>query len=156
MTIPNEDRSEVLVRFHRRSLAGLMVLTLVLGALGLALALSPAGAVRQPASLLWWLLPVVIAFFSRLLTSMGGPRIDPQSPEVKAVIQDEWRHNNMLRAARAALIVVLVGQWPLGLVLGFLTSPQLTPVRVASAMAAATIMLGIVTTITLFLYFDRE
>jgi len=156
MVSPTEDRSEVLVRFHRRSLAGLMVITLVLGALGLALALSPPGAVRQPSNLLWWLLPLVIAAFSRLLTSMGGRHIDPQSPELKAAIQDEWRRNNMLRAARAALIVVLVGQWPLGLSLGFLTSPQLTPVRVASAMAAATIMLGIVTTITFFLYLDRE
>ena len=154
----SEDRSEIFVRFHRRSLIGLLVITLVLGAVGLALALSPAGAVAPLGTVLPWMLPLLIIIFSRLILVMtvDGRRIDPKSPELQVAIADEGRRNNMLRAARIALIVVLVAQWPLGLAFGFLTVPHLDPVHVASAMAVSTMVLGIATTIILFLYFDRE
>jgi hypothetical protein len=102
------------------------------------------------------MLPFLIVGFSRLLMTVDGKRIDPQSPEVKAAIHDEWRRTNMLRAARLALIVVLLGQCPLALAFAFLMPTQLQPARIVSAMAASTIVLGIVTTITLFLYFDGE
>jgi len=156
MTAPTEDRSEIFVRFHRRNLIGLMVITLALGAVALALALYPAGMVSQQAQFFSWMLPLLIVIFSRLVMTVGGRRIDPQSPELKAAVNDEWRRTNMLRAARTALIVVLVAQWPLGLAFGYLTDPHLTALRIASAMAASTMVLGIVATIILFLYFDRE
>src|SRR5437016_1759801 len=118
-----EDRSEIFVRFHRRNLIGVMVIALVLGGISLTLALSPK-AVGLPGNLPVWMLPILIVGFSRLLMTVDGRRIDPQSPGVKAAIQDEWRRTNMLRAARFALIVVLLGQCPLGLAFAFLTGPQ--------------------------------
>jgi hypothetical protein len=151
-----QDRSEVFVRFHRRNLIAVLVITLVLGAVGLALALSPPGAAGDLRNLPLWMLPILIFIFSRLLMMVGGRRIDPRSPEVQAAIQDEWRRTNMFRAARVALIVVLIGQCPLGLAFAFLTQARLDPAHVAGGMAASTIVLGIVTTIILFLYFDRE
>jgi hypothetical protein len=86
--------------------------------------------------------------------SLRRRRWAPDAPEVKAAMQDEWRRTNMDRASRTALIVVLIAQWPLGIVFGFLA--QLPPPRAALAMAAATITLGLATLITLFLFFNRE
>lgn len=156
MTNPNEDRSELFVRFHRKSLFALMMIILVMGGTGLSLALWPALTVGKYANTQWWMLPVGIVIFISLFTFAGGRRFSPEAPEVLVATHDEGRRTNMLRAARAALIVVLVGQWPLGLALGFLTQPHLAAPRIAIAMAAATNMLGIVTTISFFLYFDRE
>jgi len=150
------ERSQLFDRVQRRSMVALAVITLILGGAGLTLALTPAGAVGNPANLQWWLLPVVIAALARLLSTAGGRHFAPDSPEVKTLLQDEWRRSNLLRASRTALVVVLIGQWPLGLALGFLTHPQLTPPRIASAMAAGTIMLGVVTLVSLFLYYNRE
>src|SRR5436305_7239526 len=107
----SEDRSEIFVRFHRRNLIGVMVIALVLGAISLELALSPKGAGGIPVPA--WMLPILIFGFARLLMTVDGRRINPQSPEVQAAIHDEWRRTNMFRAARIALIVVLLGQCPL-------------------------------------------
>src|SRR4051812_166895 len=118
MTNRSEDRSDLFVRFHRRSLIALMVITLLLGTIGLALALSPT---FMGSNFQWWLLPIVIAGFARLVMTMGGRPINTRSPELKVAVDDEWRRTNMFRAARGSLIVVLVAQWPLGLIFGFLT-----------------------------------
>ncbi|HSE47678.1 MAG TPA: hypothetical protein VLA96_00560 [Terriglobales bacterium] len=151
-----QDRSEAFERVQRRSMIAVVVITLTLGGIGLAMALSPQGAVGNSANLPWWLLPIIIATIARLLATSQGRHFTPDSPEVKVAMQDEWRNSNLMRAARGALIVVLIGQWPLGLIFGFLTRPGLTPPRIASAMAAATIMLGIVSLAALFFYYDRE
>jgi FtsH-binding integral membrane protein len=156
MTSTTHDPSELFERVQRRSMVALVVITLVLGGIGLALALSPQGAVRSTANLPWWLLPIILAALARLLATARGRHFAPDSPEVKAALQDEWRRTNLMRAAQGALIVVLIGQWPLGLIFGFLTHPQLTAPRIASAMAAATIMLGVLTLAGLFFYYDRE
>jgi len=131
----------------------LLVVVVVLGATALSLMLSPAGAVRSPANLVWWLLPVAIALLVAVPMSLRRRRWAPDAPEVKAAMHDEWRRTNRDRASRSALIVVLIAQWPLGLIFGFLTLPA---PRVAFAMAAATITLGLATWIMLFLNFDRE
>lgn len=156
MSSTTQNRLEAFERVQRRSMIALVVITLILGGVGLALALSPQGAVRNSANLPWWLLPIIIVALARLLTTSQGHRFAPDSPEVQAAMQDEWRRTNLMRAAQGALIVVLIGQWPLGMIFGFLTHPQLTAPRIASAMAASTIMLGVVTLAGLFFYHDRE
>jgi hypothetical protein len=149
-----KDRTELFLRFSRLSFVALLVLVVVLGATGLMLALSPVA--NWEAKLQWWLLPL-IAGFSFLFTNYARRHhLSADAPEVKVAMEDEWRRSNMLRAARIALVVALVGQWPLGLAIGFLTRPDLTPPRVAGAMAVSTIMLGMVTTIVVFLFLDRE
>lgn len=149
-----ENRTELFERFSRHSMVALLFLALVLGGAGLSVALSPPGAINP--NLPWWLLPIVLAMFVFLFAAVGRRRFRPNSPEVQTAMADEWRQMNLARAARVALLVVLIGQWPLALIMGFLTHPQLTPPRVAIAMAEATFTLGVATTVLLFLYFDRE
>lgn len=149
------NRSELFLRFSRRSMVVLLFIVIVLGAVALAMMLSPARAVGNPANLVSWLIPVAIVIIaSALQTTLRGQRWDPSSPEVQAIMQDEFRRANMARASRAAMIAMLIAQWPLALLLGFLT--QLPPPRIAMAMAASTMTLGLVTLISLFLFFDRE
>ena len=152
----SRDRSELLDRFQRRHMVALMFVALLLGGTGLGVALSPPGAVGDPVNLRWWLLPVAVATLVSIVASVRRSQYRSDSPEVKVAMQDEWRRTNLTRASRGALIAVLIGQWPLGLVFGFLTSSKLTPPRIAAAMAAGTIMLGIVTLVGLFLLYDRE
>jgi len=156
METTDTDRSRLFERVQRRSMIALGLIALILGGVGIAMALSPTGAVGSASNLQWWLLPIVIAALARVLSTAGGQHFGPESPEVKTAMQDEWRRTNLLRAARGSLLVVLIGQWPLGLVFGFLTPPGLTPPRIASGMAAATITLGVVTMVGLFLYYDRD
>lgn len=149
-----KDRTELFLRFSRVSFVALLVVVVVLGATGLLLALYPVGG--WEAKLPWWLLPL-IAGLSFLFTNYARRHhLSADAPEVKVAMEDEWRRSNMLRAARIALVVTLVAQWPLGLAIGFLTRPELSPPRIASAMAVSTIMLGMVTTIVVFLFLDRE
>ena len=148
------NRSEILLQYSRRSLVVLLFVVIFLGAVAFRLILSPApnGKVDQ---LLSWLTPIAIVMVTvALQASLRGQHWDPRSPEVKIVMQDEWRRANMARASRAALVAVLVVQWPLALTLGYLT--RLSPSRLAMTMAASTMTLGLVTLISLFLFFDRE
>lgn len=154
MEQPIKNRSEQALRFSRHYLIALLIVVVVLGATGLSLMLSPPGAVRNHENLVWWLTPVVLAVTVALLISLRRRRWPSDSPEVRAVAQDEWRRKNADRASRTALIVVLAAQWPLGLILGFLQ--RLPPARAAMAMATSTITIGLLTMIGLFLIFDRE
>ena len=67
---------------------------------------------------------------------------------------DEWRIQVMNRATRTALATVLIVQWPLSLLIGFMTG--VASPRAAMAMAAATTTIGLTTFITVFLLADRE
>lgn len=155
MTPPNENSVEVLQRFSRRSMVVLLFVVALLGGTGLALVLSPEGAVGRSANRAAWLIPVAIVItVTALQTTLRGRRWNPDSPEVRTIMQDEWRRTNMDRASRISLIVVLAAQWPLGISIGLLGN--LPALRTAMAMAAASITLGLVTVITLFLFFDRE
>ena len=156
MESATSDHSQLFERVQRRSMIAVGAIALILGGVGIALALSPAGALSRSANLPWWFLPIIIAALARVLSTANGRHFGPDSPEVKIALQDEWRRTNLLRAARGALLVVLIAQWPLGLIFGFLTHPGLTPPRIAGAMAAATVTLGVVTMVSLFLFYDRE
>ena len=148
------DRSELYFRFSRQQLWALLAVVVVLGLTALGLMLSPAGAVRNPANLVWWLTPVVLAGTIAIGTSLARRRWDPGSPEVKAADLDEWRRHNTDRASRVVLFVVLAGQWPLALLLGEFA--KLPPPRGTMVMATASLTLGLALWIVLFLFFDRD
>lgn len=151
----NEGSVDVLQRFSRRSMVALLFVVAALGGTGLALILSPEGAVGRSAARAAWLLPVAIVIVAAVVQgSLRGRRWKPDSPEVRVILEDELRRASMDRASRIALIVLVAAQWPLGLLIGFVSG--LPGHRTAMAMAAASITLGLLTLITLFLYFDRE
>lgn len=152
MTEPADDRTELFLRFSRQNMIASLVIVLVLGGSALSLMLAPTRAVwRSAAQASLITVPIVIAV--AVAMSLRRRRWASDAREVRLIMQDELRRTNMLRASRAALIVVLIAQWPLAMMLGFLTH---LPPRGAMAMAASTITLGLVTLITLFLFFDRE
>lgn len=153
MTEPTVDRSDLFLRFTRQNMIVLLVLVVLLGASGLSLMLAPTHAVWLSAARVS-LITVGIVIAVAVAMSLRRARWAPDAPEVRAVMQDEFRRTNMARASRVTLIVVLVAQWPLAMVLGSLT--HLGPPRGAMAMAASTIILGLATLITVFLFFDRE
>ena len=155
MRTANENLIENLERFSRRSMVSLLFVVAILGGTALALILSPAGAVGRSSARAGWLIPVAIVIaVAAAQSSLRGRRWNPDSPEVAAILQDEWRRTTMDRAFRFALIVVLGAQWPLGLLIGIVSG--LPAVRAAMAMAAASITLGLIALISLFLFFSRE
>jgi predicted signal transduction protein with EAL and GGDEF domain len=148
------DRSELFLRFSRQKLIALFAIVIVVGAVGLALLLTPIGPAWRSMSLTL-LVPVSIAVLAALWFSLRGRRWNPDSPEVKIATEDEWRRTNMDRATRAALIVALVAQYPLALMFGMFL-PDLAQPRPAFAMAFSTITLALAVQIGLFLSLDRE
>ncbi|HVQ54496.1 MAG TPA: hypothetical protein VMT25_04915 [Thermoanaerobaculia bacterium] len=155
MTALADNSSELLVRFSRRSMAAMLIIVPGFGAMALAMTLWPDGAASRFTAQAGWVYPIAIVLLAAFLrATLRGKSWDPRSPEAKAILNDELRQDSMNRSARAALIAVLVAQVPLALLLG--TLPQASPTRTALAMAEATITLGMVTFIALFLFLDRE
>jgi hypothetical protein len=151
----NENSLEIFERFSRRSMVTLLFVVAILGGTALALILSPAGAVGRSAARASWLIPVAIVIaVAAAQSSLKGRRWNAASPEVAAIMQDEWRRTNMDRASRFSLIVVLAAQWPLGILIGVMGG--VPSMRTAMAMAAASMTLGLMTLIALFLFFGRE
>ena len=155
MTALADNTSELLVRFSRRSMAAVLVIVAGLGAMALAMTLWPDAAASRFMAQAGWVYPIAIVVLGVFLrATLRGKSWDPRSPDTKAVLNDELRQDSMNRSARAALIAVLVAQIPLALLFGTLRQPSAT--RTALAMAEATITLGMVTFIALFLFLDRE
>ena len=151
----SDNTFEHLVRSSRLAMSTILVIVLVLGAGMLAMTFWPDGAAERFMAHASYLVPIAIVILGAALRgTLRGRRWDPRSPEVKAILNDELRQTSLNRASRAALIVVLAAQLPLGLLLGMLA--QLPAARTALAMAEATILLGMATVISLFLFFDRE
>lgn len=149
MNRPNETRSEKYLRFSRRSMTVLLLLVLAVGGVCVAMAFRPASPNWPQAMLPLWIVAVVLV--AGLQRTLGGDRWDPRTPEARAIVEDEWRRNNMDRARRVAFVVVLGAQLPLGLLLAVLE-----PLQAVMAMATATVTLGLATLLALFLYFDRD
>jgi len=147
-----DSRPERYLRFSHRSLVALFIITLVVGGLCLAMALRPGDTPRWMTSLVA-LLPIAIAIGVVTLqrTTLRGDRWDPKSPEVQAVLQDEWRRASMDRAIRVAFFVILIAQIPIGLLVAPLPS-----LRAVMAMATTTLTLGMATFLALFLFFSRQ
>lgn len=149
---PEETRAERYLRFSHGSMIASLVLVLALGGLCIAMAFRSDGGSWWMAQA-GWVLVVAISVGLVVLqkTTLRGERWNPAAPEARAILQDEWRRTNMDRAMRAALVVVLVAQLPLGLLLARLPS-----LHAVMAMAASTATLGLATLIALFLFFSRE
>jgi hypothetical protein len=150
--IPTHNQSELLLRASRRALFILLLMILALGATLLGRAVWPDSLLATWSARLPWLLPVLIVLLMiTMRLSTRGRAWDPKSPEVKRILQDEFRRTNFLRAQRGALIVVMALQLPLGLLFGHLPG-----MRAVMAMGVTTVTVGVAALIALFLFFDRE
>ena len=145
-------QSDLFLQFNRRKLALLLVIVLVVGAIGLALMLTPVGPVWRSVARAS-IVPVVVAIAVLVQLAIRSRRWAPSSPEVEVAMQDEWQKTNMARASRTAFVVLLVAQWPLAIIIGFLGFPA---PRGAMAMGMATVTLGLATQLGTFLFLDRE
>lgn len=146
------SQSDLFLQFNRRKLTLLLAIVLVVGAIGLALMLTPAGPAWRSVARAS-VVPVVVVIAVLVQLAIRSRRWAPKSPEVEVAMQDEWQRTNMNRASRTAFVVLLVAQWPLGITLGFLDVPA---PRGAMAMAMATVTLGLATQLAAFLFLDRE
>lgn len=149
------DQTEAFLRFSRRGLFVILLTFLVLGATALAIAVWPNSALAMWPHFTPWLFPVLMTIaFIALRAPLKGRWWKPGSPDVEAILQDEFRQANLARAQHGAFITVLVAQVPLGLLLANL--PDLAARRALVAMVGTTIALGMATLTGLFLIFDRE
>ncbi|HUP64340.1 MAG TPA: hypothetical protein VM557_03570 [Thermoanaerobaculia bacterium] len=153
MTDSTQHPAELFLRFSRRSVIALLATVILLGGAALSLMLSPSRAFFETASKVS-LVAVAVALLVTILVALHRRRWPASSPAVQVVMDDEMRRASVLRASRAALITVLLAQYPLVLLFGFFM--ELPAPRGAFAMGAATVTLGLITLLSLFLYFDRD
>lgn len=147
----HDSRQELYLRYSRRSMLLVLALVLVLGALSLVTALQPALGSAWAVRAGWALAVAIVLSIGFLQRTLRGGRWNPNAPEVRAIMHDEWRGAAMDRAMRFTLVTVLAAQVPLGLAFAHLPG-----LRAAMAMAAATTTLGVAALVTLFLYFGRD
>jgi FtsH-binding integral membrane protein len=145
-----EPTIEALARVSRRGLYVVLFMIVALGGTAIAMAVEPESMFARWPGVMPWLIPMFTIFAVVTFRVRGGRGWNPASPEVKAVLEDEFRQANLARAQRATLIVVLAAQIPLALL--FASLPES---RSVMALAVSTITLGMATLITLFLIFDR-
>ena len=136
---------DVLERYSRRSLWTLLFLIIVIGAFAALSYFYPA------VSSMSIVIPVLtVIAVAALRTSAKGADVNPSSPGMKAIINDELRQASMHRAFRNAFLAVLAVQ-P---VLAF--APELVAIaRPAPVMAIFTIWFGMMVMISSVLYYDR-
>lgn len=152
MTDPTTDRSELFLRYSRRSMFVSLGFILVMGSLAIALAISPDGAASRFLTGAPWLIPIAcVIVVGAMQATLRGNRWTARSPEVQAIMSDEWRRSNLDRALRVAFVAILIAQIPLALLFTVLPAQ-----RALFAMAASTITLGLALIAGLFLAFDRE
>jgi hypothetical protein len=143
------NQTDLILRLARRNLFIVLIGLLLISATLLSNVFRPDAAFSRWPSTVPWLLPVAIVIL--FATSMGRGRLNPKSAELQAVLGDEWRQVNLMRAMRIAFFVVLIAQVPQAFL--FLQLPVL---RAVMGMAVATITVAMTTLITLFLIFDRD
>lgn len=152
MIAPSSNRSELYLRFSRRSMVVLLCFFIAIAVVVAAMAVSPDGAMAKWVPQASWMIPFALVIAAAALQgTLKGNRWTPDSPEVQAIMQDEWRRRSMDRAMRAAFAVVLIVQTPLALALTSLPQP-----RAVVMMAALTIALGMSALTASFLFFDRD
>ena len=145
------ERTELVIRYGRRSLALCLAW---LGMLGTCLAVQVFDAegpfTAMTNNLLKFLpigLPMAVA---ALQASLKGKRFTTHDPDVRAVLQDEFRRANLNKAFRCAFFTVFILQVPLGLAVWN------HPTHVALYfMGGFTVLLGVMALMAFFLYFDR-
>lgn len=153
MRASQQSPSDLFLNYSRQKLIALLIVSLVVGAVGLALVIIPSGptwrSVADVSLVVMALVILVIVGFA-----MRGRQWSAAAPEVQAAQRDEWLATNVNRANRGALAVVLLAQFPLAVPLGYMAN--LVPPQGTIVMAMATVMIGLVSRIGLFLWYDRE
>ncbi|HJU83614.1 MAG TPA: hypothetical protein VJ600_05350 [Holophagaceae bacterium] len=149
------DRTELFIRYYRRSL---MLVLVVLALLTLWLCggiFFPGSAFRAFSEHLvtpFPLLPLLLIFAAVMnARDLKGKGVRKDDPDVRAVLEDEHRRANLHRALRAAFVVTLVAQMPLALLFVLRPMPE-APLY----MGALTLSLGLMALVAAFLVFDRE
>ena len=143
------DRTELLLRASRRSLLVLLALILLISATIIAHVLHPGSLLADWASRAPWLLPVAIAaIFAMVIAPL---RRRSGAAEIKMLRDDEFRHANLARAQRAALVAAVVAQIPLAI-----SVAGLTATAAVTTMGVGTVTVVMATLITSFLYFERD
>lgn len=151
MSSTTSERTELVIRYGRRSLALALAW---LGMMGTCLALQVFDAegpfTGMSNNLLKGLpiaLPIAVA---ALQASLKGKGFNSKDPDVRAVLEDEFRRANLNKAFRCAFFTVFVLQVPLGLAAWNL------PSHVALYfMGGFTVLLGVMALLAFFLFFDR-
>src|SRR5512142_2701031 len=111
MTSSNDtSRAELLLRVSRRSLFVVLALVLLIAATLIAHVVRPGSLLADWASPAPWLFPFVVFGIFLILNAPLRRPFRPDDPEVKAMLNDEFRQTNLARAQRVALGVVLVAQ----------------------------------------------
>ena len=157
-----QSRSELFLRFTRRSMLIVLLLILSLGLMSLAMALRPEAEISRFFERASWVIPIgIVIAVVALQTSQRKHHFTPGSAEVKAVMNDELRRTSLDRARFIAFLVVLIAQVPFALLfsqtpLGLGLSADLPAYRAVMAMAVSTITLGMTVFIVSFLVLDRE
>src|SRR5438067_897837 len=145
MSPMTSNTTEPYLIISRRGFVLLLIAFLWLGATCLAIAFLPetilaCWPMRAP-----WIFPATLVFgWAGLRATLKGRRWDPHLAE--AVVNDEFRRSNLLRAQRAALIAVLSLQVPLAL-----AAMHLPVARALVAMSGSTITIGACVLIASFL-----
>lgn len=145
------DRTELVIRYGRRSLALCLAWLGILGAcLGLQV-FSPEGPITGMTNNLLKGLPIALPIFvAGLQASLKGKGLTMKDPDVRAVMEDEFRRANLNKAFRCAYFSVFILQVPLGLAAWSL------PSHVGLYfMGGFTILLGVMALLAFFLFFDR-
>lgn len=149
---PERTDPELLLRMSRRAVYAVLVMTICAGAIVLGSIIAPKSALNTWIEKTSYMIPLVVIFVAVALQApLKGRRWNPESPEVKALLLDEFRQANLSRASRAAFIAILIAQIPFALFFASLPST-----RAVLGMAVSTVILGMVAFIALFLFFDRE
>lgn len=152
MNDSEETRAERYLRFSQGSMIVTLVLVLALGGICVGMALEPDVGSRWMARSGGMLaVAIAIAVVTLQPATLRRDRWNPDAPEARAILHDEWRRTNMDRAMRVAFVVVIGAQIPLALLLARLPS-----LRAVTAMAAATTTLGLATFIALYLLLSRQ
>lgn len=144
------DRTELLLRISRRSLLVVLAMIVLIAATLIAHVLRPGSLLADWASRMPWLLPLAIAALFLVFNAPLRRSFRPTDPDVKAMLNDEFRQANLARAQRVAFVVVLVAQIPLATFVSGLNT-----VGAVTVMSVATITVAMAALIISFLYFDR-
>lgn len=160
------ERTEIFIRYIRGSLylslACLGVAAAALAALALDVDGTWAPAVTRFLVRPFPLLPVLMAAGVALnMRQLKGHRFRREDPALRAVLEDEQRREAFHRAFRAAFITTLVAQFPLGALFVWRPAIRLAPggdllLLGPLFMGAFTLVVGLVSLICFFLFFDRD
>jgi RsiW-degrading membrane proteinase PrsW (M82 family) len=142
---------DVLAQLLRRHLWVAFTLIVLLGGVAIAMIAFPHSQISARATQLFALLPIVMAIaFAALKGSAKGVSMDPASPAMKTIRNDELRQASLSRSYRNGLLAVLMLQAPLALLLTWASHEN--PVAL---MAGVTVITGMAVFLASMLYYDR-